>query len=82
VSPRPGSAAVAPAPAAGQRFDSDLVADAIDQDDGAGAARPRQRQPSCLGRGCGAAHITGKGFAGPVNLHQDTAMTAATGSPK
>lgn len=31
-----------PAAAGGQRFNRDLVADALDQDDGAGTGRPRQ----------------------------------------
>src|ERR1035438_1262733 len=74
--------AEAPTAAAGQRYNSDLVADALGQDDGAGAGRPAQRHHSCLGRGFGAAHITGKELAAPVNLHQGTAMTTATRSPK
>src|SRR6516225_6663653 len=49
-----------PAAPDGERFESDLVADTLDEDDGAGARRLRQRRGRRLRRGRGAAHITGE----------------------
>lgn len=63
----------AAAAADGQRFEGDLVTDALDEDDGPGTRCPRQRHGGRLGGGLGAAHVTGQGVAGkltaPADLH-------------
>ncbi len=66
-----------PAAADGERFEGDLVADALHQDDGTGILRLRQRHGRRLRRGRGAAHVTGEELAGKLaafgGLHRASA---------
>src|SRR5580704_2156611 len=59
-----------PAAPPGEGLDGDLVADPLDEHDGAGRVRPRQRHSGCLGGGRGPGHIAGEQTLAVVRPHR------------